>query len=100
MSKEKTEYKNIDKIGFSIRIDRDVSNLLSEYGKECIRHDIQPRSEVRYTLESAGICFPLSEESGDMIVGKWIRLIERKKKEQEDDHHVIFDEDSSEGTCW
>ena len=76
---EEAEYKNIDKIGFSITMDSNVDELLSEYGKECIRHGMPPQREIRYSIESAGIRFPISEESGKAIAEKWIYLLETQK---------------------
>ena len=98
---EEAEYKKIDRIGFSITMDSNVDELLSEYGKECMRHGIQPQSEISYSIESAGIRFPISEESGKAITEKWIRLIELKRKElEEGDHHVVINDDTGKYDCW
>ena len=77
---EDGEYKNIDKIGFSIKLDSNVDDLFSHYGKEGIRFAMRRLGKISYSIESAGIRFPLSEESGKAIAEKWIRLMECKKE--------------------
>lgn len=76
---EEAEYENIDKIGFRIKIESNIDDLLSSYEKDAI----QTLGKISYSIESASIRFPLSEESKKAIVEKWIYLMEHKKENNE-----------------